>query len=77
MIQARHDLVVTELPEFIKACQACKDGEIEAVILTILAFYDEPDLFYCAMEYAFENGATVMLAPDLKVDTLPGHIRHE
>lgn len=51
-----------EIPNFIDAINECKKTG-SFMLMTVEAFHEDPELFYAAMLYAFDEGIEVRLAP--------------
>lgn len=49
---------------FIKVVSTALDSANGQVILTLRAFYREPELLYTALTYASARGATIVMAPE-------------
>jgi hypothetical protein len=49
---------------FIKAVTEGRRDSIDTVIMTVRAFAGEPDVLYVALNYAYDSGMAVTMAPD-------------
>lgn len=62
----KEELAVMEehAPSFLLAVKAVKEGEIDAILMTVDAFGYEPELLVLALRHAQNEGAPVTMAPD-------------
>ena len=49
--------------DFIKAVTEAPDQGVDTVIMTVKAFAGEPEVLYVALEYAYDSGMAVTMAP--------------
>jgi hypothetical protein len=57
---------------FIEAVSKARRDSVDTVIVTVKAFAGEPDALYVALDYAYQCGMTVTMAPDPGQDE-PSH----
>lgn len=50
--------------DFIKAVADGSRDSIDTVIMTVKAFAGEPDVLYVALNYAYDSGMAITMAPD-------------
>jgi len=53
---------------FIETVRDTRRDSLDTVVMTIKAFDGEPELLYVALDYAFNCGMTVTMAPDPSKD---------
>jgi hypothetical protein len=49
--------------DFIKAVTEARRQGVGTVMMTVRAFAGEPEVLYVALEYAYDSGMTVTMAP--------------
>jgi len=53
---------------FVQAISNAHRDALDTVILTVGAFAGEPKLLYVALEYAYNNGVAITMAPSPAID---------
>jgi hypothetical protein len=49
--------------EFVKAVSDARRDSLDEVIMTVKGFAGEPEVLYVALDYAYDRGVTVTMAP--------------
>jgi hypothetical protein len=55
------------LGQFIEVIQRARQLSAETLVMTIKAFAGEPDVLYVALDYAYESGVAITMAPPKSV----------
>jgi hypothetical protein len=59
-----------EAGNFIEAVQGVQKEKVDTLIMTLDAFWGEPELLYVALNYARDEGVTVTMTPPGESDRL-------
>lgn len=54
---------ITRAGEFVKAVSDARRDSLDEVIMTVKGFAGEPEVLYVALDYAYDRGVTVTMAP--------------
>jgi hypothetical protein len=57
--------------QFIEVIQSARRLSAETLVMTVKAFADEPDVLYVALDYAYEGGVAITMAPPKSVADRP------
>ncbi len=56
---------------FIESISAARRDSVDTVMMTVRGFAGEPEVLYVALDYAYQNGVTVTMAPATEDDSGP------